>query len=196
VRTTPWWLVLVVALVGTLAAGCAGDTPTMMGARGGSVHGMGSMPDGHHVSGSRCPPSRLPGTTVHVMLGDIAMVRPMSSVESRSPHLMLHAMPSVVPDGRVTFVAANLGRRTHELVVLPLATGRAAGQRVADADGRVDENGSLGEASASCAAGPGDGIRPGTVGWVTLDLPPGRYELVCNLRHHYERGMHQAFFVR
>jgi uncharacterized cupredoxin-like copper-binding protein len=30
---------------------------------------------------------------------------------------------------------------------------------------------------------------------VTLDLAPGRYELVCNLRHHYADGMHQLFTV-
>jgi uncharacterized cupredoxin-like copper-binding protein len=49
--------------------------------------------------------------------------------------------------------------------------------------------------SASCAEGEGKGIRAGTVAWATLDLPPGRYELVCNFPNHYANGMHQQFVV-
>jgi uncharacterized cupredoxin-like copper-binding protein len=26
-------------------------------------------------------------------------------------------------------------------------------------------------------------------GWVTLQLAPGRYELVCNIKNHYHDGM-------
>jgi uncharacterized cupredoxin-like copper-binding protein len=33
------------------------------------------------------------------------------------------------------------------------------------------------------------------VGWTTIDLRPGRYELVCNLRNHYANGMHQELDV-
>jgi uncharacterized cupredoxin-like copper-binding protein len=43
--------------------------------------------------------------------------------------------------------------------------------------------------------GTGEGIRAGTVGWTTLTLAAGRYELVCNLRNHYANGMHQQFLV-
>lgn len=63
------------------------------------------------------------------------------------------------------------------------------------ADGKIGEAGSLGEASASCRGGSGEGIRAGTVGWTTLTLAPGRYELVCNLRNHYANGMHQLLQV-
>ena len=85
-----------------------------------------------------------------------------------------------VPAGRVTLVAANRGTRPHELVVLPLPAGQPAGVRAVAADDTVDESGSLGEASRSCAAGEGPGIAAGATGWMTLDLRPGRYELVCN----------------
>lgn len=109
--------------------------------------------------------------------------------------MMLRALPVSVPAGQVSFVVGNMGWRTHEIVVLPLAPGQEAGQRVPGRDGRVDETGSLGEASASCASGSGEGMKAGTVGWVTLTLAPGRYELVCNLRNHYADGMHQMLVV-
>jgi len=43
--------------------------------------------------------------------------------------------------------------------------------------------------AASGAAGAGTGLGPGTIGWVTLELPPGNYELVCNFAagHYAER---------
>ena len=73
--------------------------------------------------------------------------------------------------------------------------GRPAGRRVPGPDGTVDEKGSLGEASASCGAGAGEGIRAGTVSWTTLTLAPGRYELICNLPNHYADGMYQELQV-
>ena len=157
---------------------------------------MGSAPPGYHMSRLTCAaPSSLPGTTVHVMLGDMGMSRMMRGVAPMGAHMMLRAVPASVPAGTVSFVVGNMGWRTHEMVVLPLPSGQAAGQRTPGADGRVAETGSLGEASASCAAGSRDGIEPGTVGWVTLALPAGHYELVCNLRNHYANGMHQEFVV-
>lgn len=74
---------------------------------------------------------------------------------------------------------------THELAVLLLPPGQVLGSRTPGADGKVDESGSLGETSASCAAGAGDGISPGSASWVTLNLRAGRYELLCNLPGHY-----------
>lgn len=109
--------------------------------------------------------------------------------------MMLRAVPATVPAGRISFVAENMGWRTHELVILPLKAGSVPGQRVPGPDGKVDENGSLGEASASCAAGPGEGISAAAVGWTTVTLSPGRYELVCNFPNHYADGMRQELDV-
>ena len=75
--------------------------------------------------------------------------------------MMLRAAPATIPAGEVSIVASNLGGRTHELVILPLAAGALAGQRVPGSDAKVPETGSLGEASRvaldtddrACAAG-------------------------------------------
>jgi uncharacterized cupredoxin-like copper-binding protein len=56
-------------------------------------------------------------------------------------------------------------------------------------DNKVDETGSVGEASKSCGSGAGDDLDPGSIGWVTLHLAAGNYELICNLPGHYAAGM-------
>jgi uncharacterized cupredoxin-like copper-binding protein len=100
-----------------------------------------------------------------------------------------------VPDGQVSFRVANVGSLVHELVVLPL-TGGQVGRRPVDAAHQVDESGSLGEASRSCGAGAGDGIDPGSIGWVSINLPAGDYELICNLPGHYTGGMYTDLHVQ
>jgi uncharacterized cupredoxin-like copper-binding protein len=170
-------------------------------ARGGMMGGfgtgmMGSTPPGYHLAPLTCSaPTSLPGSTVYVMVGDMGMTRMMGGVAPLGQHMMLRAVPAQVPAGQVSFVVGNMGWRTHELVVLPLGAGQHAGERVPGADGKVDETGSLGEASASCSAGTGEGITAGSVGWTTVTLAPGRYELVCNLPNHYADGMHQEIDV-
>ena len=138
------------------------------------------------------PPASLPGRLVTVTMQDMGMMGGVAPVGSR---MLLTAEPAGSAAGRITFVAANRGWRIHELVVLRLRPGAAAGERTVRTNGTVDEAGSVAEASAGCAAGTGHGIRSGQVGWVTVTLPAGRYELVCNERNHYVDGMHQVFTV-
>lgn len=101
-----------------------------------------------------------------------------------------------VPAGTVSLRVANVGSLAHELVVLPLDDGASVGERPVGADGRVEETGGVGEASRSCGSGSGDGIAPGELGWVTLTLPAGDYELICNLAGHYAAGMYTTLHVR
>ena len=163
-------------------------------------------------SSAACSAPALPGTVVTARLmnmggtgmhgtmmrrGSVGMGRSgmhQSQWPSWTPGMMrLVTSVDTVPAGQVSIVAANLGTITHELVVLPLAG--SAGTRTVGTDGRVAEAGSLGEASASCAAGEGNGIKAGSTGWVTLTLPAGRYELVCNLAGHYRAGMYAELDV-
>jgi hypothetical protein len=113
----------------------------------------------------------------------------------RAGMMRVVSVPTSVPDGVVSLRVTNAGYLTHELVVLPLREGRGVGTRGVGTDGKVSETGSLGEASADCAPGAGEGIAPGSTGWVTLRLPAGRYELLCNLPGHYAAGMYAELDV-
>jgi uncharacterized cupredoxin-like copper-binding protein len=172
----------------------------MMGGAPGRGPGSGSgmMQDGGmtYRQLSCQPPTAVPGEVVRVRLSDMGMTAMASGDAPLGMRMVLRATPSVVTAGTVTLLVENLGWRTHELVVLPLAAGAVDGQRVPGADGKVDEEGSLGEASRSCASGAGEGIASGAAGWVTLELRPGHYELVCNLTNHYADGMHAELVVR
>ncbi|MFH8679215.1 sulfocyanin-like copper-binding protein [Streptomyces lydicus] len=148
-------------------------------------------PPGRTVPAARCAAPALPGRTVDVTAADTAPGT-MSHAPGRHPRAMLRLTvhPATVPAGTVSLRVRNDGALTHEVLVLPLAAGRSVGDRPTGPDGRINETGSLGEASRSCHAGSGNGITPGTTGWVTLTLHPGRYELVCNFPGHYAAGMH------
>jgi len=164
--------------------------------------------------GPACAAPALPGTTVSVRLADMRSMMTRGGMMGGSGGMMgnsgmmgqgdwryfRHGMMRVltsttsVPAGTVSLAVTNTGYLTHELVVLPLAAGRQLGTR--SGGGKVDETDSLGEASASCRAGEGDGIAAGSTGWVSLHLPAGRYELVCNLPGHYAAGMFAELDVR
>jgi uncharacterized cupredoxin-like copper-binding protein len=165
------------------------------GSSGPGMMGTGSDASYHYARLTCSAPSSLSGRTVTVTLADTGMTHMMGGTAPMGAHMMLRTTPTSVTAGQVTFVAQNMGWRAHELVVLPLPAGAQPGQRVPGADGKIEESGSLGEASANCAAGPGDGILAGSVGWVTVTLPAGRYELVCNLPNHYADGMRQELDI-
>ncbi|HEY5014085.1 MAG TPA: sulfocyanin-like copper-binding protein [Acidimicrobiia bacterium] len=143
-----------------------------------------------------CRSPNLAGSVVDVTLvnmgGPMMMNRDASIIGGM---MRLTADRSTVPHGVVSFLAVNAGTVNHELVVLPLAGAQIVGTRVVGGDGKIDEAGSLGEASHTCGAGSGDGIAPGASSWVTLTLQPGRYELVCNLPGHYAAGMYTQITV-
>ena len=176
-----------------LAACSAGTAPRA--GMGPDMPMMGSVAGYHYSSLTCAAPTNLPGSRVNVMLGDMGMMHMAGPSAPPGAHMMLRAYPPTVRAGQVSFVARNMGWRTHEVVIMPLSAGRYPGQRVPGPGGKVDEKGSLGEASSSCAAGSGEGIAAGTVSWLTVTLAPGSYELLCNLPNHYVSGMWQGFTV-
>jgi uncharacterized cupredoxin-like copper-binding protein len=142
---------------------------------------------------ARCQTPQLPGSVVHVTLTDMGAM--MMGGWGGMGRMALGESPRTVPAGAVSLQVNNLGMRTHEVLVLPLPAGQSAGRRAVGSDGRVDESSSLGESSATCAQGAGDGIAPGGTGWVTLTLAPGRYELLCNIPGHYAAGTYTELDV-
>ena len=183
------WLVVTLVTAVVLLGGSVAATVAWAGSgRSGAAAygaGWGGMTGGRVAASA----PQLAGTTVHVTAVDMGAMMggngPMRLVLDRSS----------APVGTVSLVLTNAGLRTHELVVLPLPAGQQAGTRPVGADGKVDESGSLGEASRSGGAGAGDGIQPGAAGWTTLDLPAGRYELICNEPGHYAAGMYAELTV-
>lgn len=196
-----------VCAAGALLGGCStqsnsvgmmpGPSAATRGSMGAVTSGqVGMMGDGYTAAPLSCQiPEGLSGLHVDVTLGDMGMSQMMDGTAPMGARMLLLAQPATVRAGQVTFLVANRGWRTHELVVLPLATAASAGQRVPSPDGKVDEAGSLGEASNSCAAGSGEGIASGSTGWVTITLAAGHYELICNLPNHYANGMRQELVV-
>lgn len=90
------------------------------------------------------------------------------------------ATPASVPAGPVTFTVENTGTIKHELVVL-----KTDGVPLTATKGKVSEKASAGEVE----------VEEGKTESVTLDLEAGQYELVCNIKEHYELGMHVPFTV-
>lgn len=178
---TPRWrshatLVLVIALLAV--------TSTLI---------IGGLSQGFHRTSSlslaSCQPGSSTGQTVQVSLTD------GGGMMGRSLMMLgLSPNPSSTTAGQVTFVVTNYGRLNHEFLVLPMPAD-GLGTRPVGADGKIDESGSLGEASKSCAEGAGNGIAPGSRSWVTLDLHPGTYELLCDMPWHYANGMYASFTV-
>jgi uncharacterized cupredoxin-like copper-binding protein len=175
-----------------------GPPPWLVGAivlvvLAGAVAGSWALLHRPSATATSCRAPALPGAVVDVRLLDMGAMMGGGMMRGRAMRVL--GQPSVVPAGTVSFRAFNAGSVTHELVVLPLPPG-GVGTRATGPDGRVSEAGSLGEASAPCGEGAGDGIRPGTWSWVSLELAAGSYELVCNLPGHYARGMYTELDVR
>ena len=178
---------LVIGAVVVLAA----VSTLLIGAGGGAFR---SRPA---ATSAGCSAPGLPGEVVDVSLidmggsGSMMMRGGQSGWRSWRPGMMrVVASTGAIAGRTVSLRVTNVGVIAHELVVLPLPAGQRVGERQAGSDGKVDETGSAGEVSASCAQGAGDGLRPGSAGWATLTLPAGRYELLCNLPGHYKAGMY------
>ncbi len=180
--------VFVGILATLLLAGLSLVTVGLLG--GGFNAGMPGSPVG------ACVGPTLSGTVVNVNLTN--MGGPMmggGGGPMMGGTMQLQADPVTVPHGTVSFLAVNRGNITHEMVVLPLPEAQIVGTRPIGGDGKIDETGSLGEASNNCGEGEGQGILPGASGWVSLTLKPGRYELLCNLPSHYGAGMYTQLTV-
>ncbi|MHB8273206.1 MAG: sulfocyanin-like copper-binding protein [Dermatophilaceae bacterium] len=190
----------VIALVASaaVAVGVIGPSSGPSSLRGGVQPGGFGF-----LSGSSRAAPKLPGTVVNVALTNMGgpMMAQSNGMMGQGSGRMngggmrLSADHATAPHGTVSFLVSNSGSINHEMVVLPLLSSRAVGARPIGGGARIDEAGSLGEASKTGGAGAGEGIVPGASGWVTVTLAPGQYELVCNLAGHYAAGMYTQLTV-
>lgn len=94
--------------------------------------------------------------------------------------------------GEVTFNVKNVGQRTHEFAVFK---GTDYAQLPHQPNGAVDET-ALGAANI---VGRTDKLDSGETASITLNLPAGRYVLICNLgagpNSHAAKGQHVAITV-
>jgi uncharacterized cupredoxin-like copper-binding protein len=89
--------------------------------------------------------------------------------------------------GSVTFKITNGGSTVHEFVVFK--TDLAADKLPLAADGiEVDENG-----TGLTLVDEAEDIAIGASPSLSVDLPAGKYVLICNLPAHYTSGMRAAF---
>ena len=181
----------VIALVASaaVAAGAIGDSTS------GSSSLRRASPGGHApLSGSSRAAPKLRGIVVNVALRDMGgpMFGPRDGMTD-GRYMRLNADHATVRHGTVSFLVTNGGSINHEAVVLP--DDHVVGTRPMGGDAKIDETGSLGEASRTGGEGAGEGIAPGASSWLTLTLAPGQYELVCNLPGHYTAGMHTQLTV-
>jgi uncharacterized cupredoxin-like copper-binding protein len=159
---------LVVALVNgsndntSRAVSSAGAPGTMMGSASRSASGM-MMGNGGHGRFSSAQVAAAAKGTVYVQLGDYWAAPTVGSVRA----------------GKVTFVASNVGRVPHELMIerMPIKF---------DAPMQPNED---------AAQGMIDDMAPGHSGRMSLRLSPGTYMLFCNAPGHYVAGQHTTFTV-
>lgn len=90
--------------------------------------------------------------------------------------------------GNVRLSVHNWGADSHGLIVVRVGTSQPPLRR----DGvTVNE-----EALHKAKVGGLEPGQPGSRRSLRLHLPPGRYELICNLSGHYLGGMHTALVVQ
>lgn len=175
---------------GGMMNGSGGGPGGMMGGTSSWPGGMmGGRPGG--VTTASCTVPAATGTQVRYAAMDMGGGSMMGASMMR-----LMPMWTQVRAGTVTLDLVNRGTMPHELLVYPLAAGQVAGQRTVGANDRVSEDGVLGEVAPVCdQPGDVDGIAAGNAGRVSLQLQPGRYEIVCNLPGHYRAGMFATLVV-
>ncbi len=183
--------VLIGALVAAVTALVASAAVGIGTGNGGVIPG-----DSGFLSASSSAAPSLPGTVVNVSLTDSGgSMMGQSSGMMPGGSMALSADQATVTHGTVSFLVTNGGSINHEMVILPLPESQTVGTRPIGGDAKIDEAGSLGEASNNNGKDAGEGVAPGASSWTTVTLAPGQYELVCNLRNHYSAGMYTRLTV-
>ena len=108
-----------------------------------------------------------------------------NSITVTEKDFSLSATSSKVVKGNVTVTVKNEGSQQHELVFF--RTDLDENNMPLEPDGRkIDEEGS----GITHLDPEAEDLNPGDSKTITIDLPAGRYVVVCNIELHYKQGMH------
>ena len=105
--------------------------------------------------------------------------------ETDVQHMYMTIDPATVAAGSVTFTVVNEGVKKHEFVILQTDV------MAADLPIKGDE---VNEDDYVVVDEIGD-LPPGETGTLTVDLAPGHYALICNLKGHMRMGMYADITV-
>ncbi|HEX9122863.1 MAG TPA: cupredoxin domain-containing protein [Actinomycetota bacterium] len=108
------------------------------------------------------------GTPVAVSLGETDM-----------SHMYMKLDQTTVPAGAVTFTISNDGVKAHEFVIL--STDVSAKD--------LEMNGDEANEDAYTGVDEAEDIQPGDTTTLSVNLEPGHYALICNIKGHYRMGM-------
>ena len=120
-------------------------------------------------------PTAAEGTPVAVAVG-----------ETDVQHMYMNVDQTTVPAGTVTFTIANEGVKTHEFVILSTD--------VLASDMKIESNDEVNEDKFT-AVDEVEDLAAGDTATLTVDLPPGHYTLICNLKGHVRMGMYSDITV-
>lgn len=120
-------------------------------------------------------PTAAEGTAVAVAVG-----------ETDVQHMYMNLDQTTVPAGTVTFTVANEGVKKHEFVILSTD--------VMAADMKVEASDEVNEDAFDAVDEIGD-LPAGDTATLTVDLAPGHYALICNLKGHVRMGMYSDITV-
>ena len=143
----------------------------------------GSSDDGSSTSATEAPttaatesptPTTAEGTAVAVTMG-----------ETDVQNMYMNLDPATVSAGSVTFTVVNEGVKKHEFVVLSTDV-LAADLPIVNDEVNEEDYVVIDEI---------EDLPPGETGTLTVDLAPGHYALICNLKGHMRMGMYTDITV-
>lgn len=145
-----------------------------------SDDGSSTSPTGA-TSGTEAPspteastPTAVEGSTVTVTIG-----------ETDVQHMYMNLDPATVAGGTVTFTIVNEGVKKHEFVILSTDV-LAADLKVVGDEVVEDDYTAIDEV---------EDLAGGDTATLTVELAPGHYALICNLKGHFRMGMYADLTV-
>jgi len=93
--------------------------------------------------------------------------------------MYMNLSTTTVPAGPVAFTITNEGVKVHEFVILSTD--------VATKD--LEMNGDEVDEGAYTVIDEAEDIQPGDTATLSVDLQPGHYALICNIKGHFRMGM-------